>query len=301
MWLVHSLNSATDLKDGDLRKKLLDHFKNPTAASELYKQVEPRTESEFEKEIIRRLINEGYKVVPQWKVGSYRIDIVVEGSGKRLAVECDGDRWHPMEKLAEDMARQAILERLGWTFARIRGSEYFRSPDEAMKKVFDKLDSLGIAPELHQMGEGTSTAEAEELKTQIILRAAAIRQEWEEQQEEYTFAVKKKVEWRSVKPAVITAVEEPKLILGDIPDNPIPNRTTVPTEDRFELYTYLKDRNIPFVDKRDKGGALWVLGDRSLSRLMKEVRSEYGIEFHYLESGSTASKKQPAWFTKWNG
>ncbi len=304
MWLVHSLNSATDLKDGDLRKKLLDHFKNPTAASELYKQLEPRTESEFEKEVIRRLINEGYKVVPQWKVGSYRIDMVVEGSGKRLAVECDGDRWHPMEKLAEDMARQTILERLGWTFARIRGSEYYRSPDEAMKKVFDKLDSLGIARELHQSKEGNAAAEGEELKVRIISRASAIRQEWEEQQEEYTFAVKKKVDRRSVKAAVITVVEEPKPVVVDIPINPKiveQQMDLFETEGRFELCAYLKDRNIPFVDRRDKGGALWVIGGWSLNRVMKDLKSEHGIEFLYLESGSNVSKKQPAWYTKWKG
>jgi len=72
-------------------------------------EVSRRVESEFEKQVLRKLIQAGYRVVPQWHVGAYRIDLVVEGDGKRLAVECDGDRWHPVEKLAEDMARQAIL------------------------------------------------------------------------------------------------------------------------------------------------------------------------------------------------
>lgn len=58
------------------------------------------------------------------EVGADRIDFVIEGGGKRLAVECDGERWHGPEKLADDMARQAIPERPGWCFARIRGSQF---------------------------------------------------------------------------------------------------------------------------------------------------------------------------------
>ena len=70
--------------------------------------------------------------------------MVVVGGERRLAIECDGDRYHPLEKLAEDMDRQAILERLGWTFARIRGSAFFRNPDEAMQPVFEKLAAMDI-------------------------------------------------------------------------------------------------------------------------------------------------------------
>ena len=35
----------------------------------------------------------------------YRIDLVVESSNGRLAVECDGDRFHSIETVADDMAR----------------------------------------------------------------------------------------------------------------------------------------------------------------------------------------------------
>jgi very-short-patch-repair endonuclease len=93
--------------------------------------------------VLRILINKGYKVRSQWSVGYYRIDMVVEGDRKRLAIECDGDRWHPIEKLADDMARQAILERLGWVFTRIRGSAFYRNEEEAMRSVFERLDEIG--------------------------------------------------------------------------------------------------------------------------------------------------------------
>jgi hypothetical protein len=76
----------------------------------------------------------------------YRIDLVVEGMQGRLAVECDGDRWHGPERYDEDVARQRDLERAGWQFIRIRGGEFYRDRDRAMEALWRELDRLGIRP-----------------------------------------------------------------------------------------------------------------------------------------------------------
>jgi very-short-patch-repair endonuclease len=145
LWVAHSLDPKRDLKPGDVRRRLIEHAENPRALLEL-QLADERTESEFERLVLRKLLDEGYRVTPQWPVGWYRIDLVVEGNGRRLAVECDGDRFHPLEKIAEDMERQAVLERLGWRFVRIRGSEFFRDQIGAMAPVFAKLAELDIVP-----------------------------------------------------------------------------------------------------------------------------------------------------------
>jgi very-short-patch-repair endonuclease len=123
------------------------------------------TESPFEAEVLTLLSSRGYRVRPQWPVGAYRIDLVVEGNGRRLAVECDGERWH-YDKVEEDLARQALLERLGWTFVRLRGSTFYRdrSPHraEAMKPVFDKLNEFGIQP------IGQDQADASPVVTELL-------------------------------------------------------------------------------------------------------------------------------------
>ncbi len=111
-------------------------------------------------------------------MGAYRIDLVVEGNGKRLAVECDGDRWHPIEKLEDDMARQAILERLGWRFARIRGSHFFRNPDQALAPVFARLQALGISPTANQQTLPAETLDEQELRERILRRATELRLQW---------------------------------------------------------------------------------------------------------------------------
>lgn len=175
LWVIHSLQPEVDLQPGDLRRRLIEYAQNPLAYLQAQEQQLARAESEFERLVMRRLLDAGFLVTPQWKVGSYRIDMVVSGSGQRLAVECDGDRWHPMEKIPEDMERQAILERLGWKFIRIRGSEFFRNPEKAMEPVFARLERLGIRPEgAMQMFEQKS----EELTENIIRRGEQLLIEW---------------------------------------------------------------------------------------------------------------------------
>lgn len=180
MWVVHSLDPRADLKPGDLRRRLIEHAEDPSAVIRALEKAERRAESELEKAVNRRLARAGYCVRPQWRVGHYWIDLVVEGGGRRLAVECDGDRFHPIEKLPEDMARQAILERLGWTFVRIRGSEFFRDPDRAMEPVFSRLAALGISPEGDSADRRLETGQESELRERIIRRAEEIRRQWEE-------------------------------------------------------------------------------------------------------------------------
>ncbi|MGH3123971.1 MAG: hypothetical protein ACRDND_23535, partial [Streptosporangiaceae bacterium] len=72
--------------------------------------------SQFERDVLQKIMARGYrKVSVQHNVGRYRIDIVVEGPHSRLAVECDGDRWHGPDVWHKDRARQQVLERANWT------------------------------------------------------------------------------------------------------------------------------------------------------------------------------------------
>jgi len=175
LWVVHSLDPRRDLKPGDVRRRLIEHAENPRALLET-QLVDERTESEFERLVLRKLLDAGYSVTPQWPVGRYRIDLVVQGNGRRLAVECDGDRFHPLEKIADDMARQAVLERLGWRFVRIRGSQFFRDPGATMAPVFEKLSKLEIAPE--GQPENAVSPVSSELLDRVKRRANEIVTAW---------------------------------------------------------------------------------------------------------------------------
>jgi very-short-patch-repair endonuclease len=176
LWVVHSLDPQLDLKPGDLRRRLIEHARDPWAIASAGAKAEREAESPFEQAVIRKLVAAGYAVRSQWPVGHYRIDLVVEGNGKRLAIECDGERYHPPEALAADLERQAILERLGWKFVRIRGSAFYRDAEAAMKAVFERLEQLGIPP---QVQDGPSEVTADALTSRIIQQASALRAAWQ--------------------------------------------------------------------------------------------------------------------------
>src|SRR5260370_15184908 len=105
MWIVHSLSPNNDLKPDDLRRQLIEHAQDPSRLMRVLEEKEKRTQSTFEREVMKRLIAAGYRVSPQWRGGAFRIDLFVEGDGRRLAIECDGDRYHPLETLHANTVR----------------------------------------------------------------------------------------------------------------------------------------------------------------------------------------------------
>ena len=161
--LFHSVRQH-DLGPDDLRRRLIAFFENPVhdtlrrqsedlnrlereARSRRLKGNQPEPyESWFEFDVALELLRLGFAVRPQVEVAGYRIDLVVEGSDARLAVECDGDAWHGAERYEHDMMRQRQLERAHWTFVRIRESAWYANRGAAVKTVVDACKGLGIRP-----------------------------------------------------------------------------------------------------------------------------------------------------------
>jgi very-short-patch-repair endonuclease len=178
MWVVHSLSPQNDLKADDLRRQLIEHAQDPSHLMRALEEKENRAQSPFEREVMKRLQAAGYRVLPQWRVGAFRIDLVVEGERRRVAIECDGDRYHPLEKIPEDMERQSVLERMGWVFTRIRGTDFLRNPERAMKQVFEKLEVLEIFPVNSKKDSAKMVRPTNDLTERVIRRAEELRREW---------------------------------------------------------------------------------------------------------------------------
>jgi very-short-patch-repair endonuclease len=146
--LVRSVE-PDQLSEADrLRRGLIAHFARP------FGDEPPRVgdardlcESPLEREIYDWLTGNGYRVMPQVRVGSYRIDLVVEGGrDSRLAVECDGDKHHGPQQWAEDMRRQRALERAGWVFWRCFASSFLRRRETVLQDLRLALSAQGIEP-----------------------------------------------------------------------------------------------------------------------------------------------------------
>lgn len=145
MWLFHSV-ALNDLKPDDFRHQLLDHcMAVEEQRAYLLEDELKKCGSGFEREVARRIWAKGYRVRCQEGVAHYRIDLVVEGSnGTHLAVECDGDQYHPPEQYDQDVRRQRNLERCGWRFWRVWGSDFAADPDAALESLWNTLADLGV-------------------------------------------------------------------------------------------------------------------------------------------------------------
>lgn len=177
LWIIHSLDYQNQLQAQDLRRQLLAYADQHTSRQSSSNN-DHLTESPFEEAVLKQLLARGYRVQTQYTVGYYRIDLVVIGAHSRLAVECDGDKYHSgSEKISEDLARQAILERLGWQFHRIRGSAFFSQPEQALQSLWQRLAELGIEPE--SSGRASATLTQDLLHQDIIRLATNLRTQTE--------------------------------------------------------------------------------------------------------------------------
>jgi hypothetical protein len=192
-----------------------------------------------------------------------------------LAIECDGDRWHTLENLDDDMARQAILERLGWRFARIRGSHFFRNADKAMEVVFSRLRELEIPAEGVQNADPSNTIYGQALKETIIRRAIELRREWNQPRS-----------YASVTSLPVTRQSSPQKN-GKKP---------------FSLLQFLAEKHLTIVDKRSSGGCLWVIGGHELAPIMDELKAN-GVKFIFASDGFSYKQNQSlihanGWYVK---
>ena len=144
--LVRSVQ-RDELNPNDLKARLIAHFENPMPDWEEVEDVLAVCESNFERDLMKRLLDRGYRVKGQVGSIGYRIDMVVEGAdGRRLAVECDGDRYHGPAQWRQDMRRQRVLERVGWRFWRCFASSFYRDPEGLLNELTDMLTRMGIEP-----------------------------------------------------------------------------------------------------------------------------------------------------------
>jgi very-short-patch-repair endonuclease len=166
MWLFHSV-TLNDLSQTCYRYRLLQFFLGDAArpapgpmpdeklrdlavlAQSTARNGEDAPEpfdSWFEVDVYLELAKRGYRVLPQFEVADYHIDLMVVGLDRRLAVECDGDACHGPDRLEADLFRQRMLERCGEEFWRVRGSDFYRDRERAVRELLDRLDRMDIVP-----------------------------------------------------------------------------------------------------------------------------------------------------------
>ncbi|MBT2477508.1 AAA domain-containing protein [Streptomyces sp. ISL-94] len=152
VWVFHSAR-AEQFHENDLRRGWLDHLSRPgeedvvAVEGEVLSDVRHEAfDSLFQQKVYLELTARGHRVRPGYKVGRHTIDLVVEGGTRRLAVACDGDAFAEGEDASTAAARQRDLERVDWTFVRIRGSRFHLDREQALAPLWAELERLGIEP-----------------------------------------------------------------------------------------------------------------------------------------------------------
>lgn len=153
LWLFHSVELA-DLHTNCMRYRLLQHCQQatiakgkPASAADIFQKY---GSSQFRQDVYQMIVQRGYQASAEFIVGThpYRIPIVIEGNHTRLAVACDGDVWHGIERWEEELERQNVLKRVGWKFWRIRGSQFYRDRQQALEPLWVALGAMGIEPQI---------------------------------------------------------------------------------------------------------------------------------------------------------
>jgi very-short-patch-repair endonuclease len=139
VWIFHSAE-IQDFNKGDIRRAWLEYANSGFHAQQQFDNLEDLCESAFEKDVLRQLVGHGYTPVPQFQIGKYRIDFVIQlKDGSRIAIECDGDQYH--QDLDADATRRAILTRVGrCEFFSVRGSVYGSDPIGSLQPLWTLLE-----------------------------------------------------------------------------------------------------------------------------------------------------------------
>lgn len=139
LWIFHSFDSS-QLRPNDARAVVLETPRREQR--DLWEQLD-KCESQFERDVVVALAeaDPGLILRTQVEAIGYSIDIVVEDhDGHRLAVECDGDRWHSSDsQIRRDLYRQRTLETIGWRFNRFLASEWYADPGTYVRRILEDL------------------------------------------------------------------------------------------------------------------------------------------------------------------
>ncbi len=151
--LVSSVRSSdippTVGSGGQLVRRYLDYAeRGPVALEEdLRARAFDSFDSAFEESVARQLRARGWFVDTQVGVSRFRIDLGIrdpEQPGRYLAgIECDGATYHGAQSARDrDIARQEVLERMGWRIFRIWSPEWFADSGAVLSALDQFLSAL---------------------------------------------------------------------------------------------------------------------------------------------------------------
>lgn len=103
-------------------------------------------DSPFEEEVYRSLKQLGFDVVGQVGIAGFFVDLAILDPKKPgrfvIGIECDGTAYHSCRSARDrDRLRQQVLEDQGWFIHRIWSTDWFRAPEESLRKTVAAIEA----------------------------------------------------------------------------------------------------------------------------------------------------------------
>ena len=156
------------------------------------------------------------------------------------------------------------------------------------------LDPKSIFPKQNEKAAAPVRMEAD------IGQAASVVLENKPKPPEVEIATTKKSTTRET--ADISSAAKPKNIFSLKSKNEVQGETVqlvIPGMEAQseDILTFLKNRNVTYIDKRSNGGALWIIGGHELDSIVTEAKN-MDIVFRFKAGGGNATKGKNGWWFK---
>ncbi|WP_088088255.1 hypothetical protein [Bacillus sp. OV166] len=211
-------------------------------------------------------------------------------------MECDGDHWHGPDRYDYDMKRQRILERCGWRFWRVRGSEYYYNPEKALDSLWETLKQYQIEPSGRiYLNRPPKTMTISLTRKNELQDVSGDKAELGLKSNETNQSLRPATrEEHSIQSTVLTKVETPITETKAVVEQ---KHLTIA---EAGLKGYLESLGYEVIDQRDNHGAFWLVGDMEQNELISKLK-EQNIHFSYSPNGSIYTNRRPGWYTNFQG
>ncbi len=272
---------------------------------------------------------QGFQCVPMVGHSDFHVDLAVvdpyEPTKYLMGILLDGEGYRQTRNTRDrEVAQIGVLKNLGWALHRVWTIDWWDNREKVLKRIMLLLEERKEASQKKHEEEITKaaqrTAEQEKRKEQETeLKAELEKQVTEVIEDEQEAKVLEEVRGGSetssderVKGPAGSGENTKEAHKPETPDNRVPENVSpvVPAINEEahhepkpesgtlpDLFRQLKDAKAEIVDKRENGGALWIIGNKSLSPIMQAFK-KLGVHFIYKAGGGKATNGRDGWWAK---
>jgi len=104
-------------------------------------------DSWFEIDVFLLVTDLGHRVLPQSRIGNYRVDLLLPDFVQPVVIECDGERYHRGERADRDRAREKYLQERGFQIVRFSYTTFKAKPDSikhGLSEILSSAETVGL-------------------------------------------------------------------------------------------------------------------------------------------------------------